>query len=179
MHKGLPQGDPAIPALDVAQDPAAFVEALGQVGWQAAQGLSKLFNVDSPCGDIRGIDYLLESTALRAEADAYAQDLEPVRCSDGTEKWPCAGCTATYSGITATGTGAWTITSTLRPNGTKRCVYTRPATATRTLVGLTVLLCNTCTGTTPNVAGTETGTATVLPDEACPSEPSGGTWFNE
>jgi len=86
-------------------------------------------------------------------------------------------CKTSYGPFTITPPGTWTVTSTVIGN-TRRCVYTRPATAPRTRSGKT-WYCASCASGPTNVPGVEEGLAIVPSFDSCPANPQGSTWFHE
>jgi len=91
----------------------------------------------------------------------------------------CA-CKTSYGPITVTPPGTWTRTSTV-VNHTRRCCYSRPATAPRTRSGFNFgfFTWPSCASGPTNVPGVEKGFALVPEFDNCPANPQGNTWFHE
>lgn len=177
MEKGLLATDPLQPVLSSVLDPAALVQTLTNAGWQAAPLLGELMaETRAVCINIHPIDDILNAVEYRTLTDigeVIPADL--VRCRAGW--WPCEGCEYTYTGVTPT--GPWVLDSSHCINGTRRCVYSRPATAATRTTSRESLICFSCRANGTPVTGHLTGSAQVPCTDQCPPLPSGEGEFVE
>ncbi|MCC6677186.1 MAG: hypothetical protein IT436_08580 [Phycisphaerales bacterium] len=172
LEHGLLVNDPLTLVVAGSASPENLVELLETMGWEVAPWISQLsVQTSGPCygeGTDNALEGVLNGLLEESELDLFGQTtLTHSGCA-----WPCK-CKTDYGESAATGTGAWTLTSSTTVGDRKTCRYSRPATRAFTKKGKYPILCGNCAATGTET-GRQVGAEDVLASDPCPAGPS--TW---
>ncbi len=187
LSGGLFESDPLAPMVAVASDPSTLLDALVNIGYEAAPTVSGMQTVapiggggTTPIGphpipndclrDAGGaVQMMLNDLLARAESLLETgEDLPAGRAC----AWPCT-CTTT---VVIAPSGPWTSAPyTISTGGQQECRFSQPATRTVTKTGL-YWFCISCASTTIwNGYLNDDCCSPLLPGDSCPTSPPAGS----